>query len=189
MQTKVSKKQLRHQILATRQSMTLQEWQLKSDRICSIIQCSPLFTQAKTILAYLSFRQEPDLSSLFSQSINSQRRWGFPRCVGKSLVWHLWQPDTILTISNYGIAEPDSRSPSIDSTEADLILVPSVACDHRGYRLGYGGGYYDRFLSSPTICHIPTRGVVFDFAYLPEIPWIDPWDQPLGGVFTDHQGS
>ena len=78
MQTKVSKKQLRHQILATRQSMTLQEWQLKSDSICSVIQSSPLFTQAKTILAYLSFRQEPDLSSLFSQSINSQRRWGFP---------------------------------------------------------------------------------------------------------------
>jgi 5-formyltetrahydrofolate cyclo-ligase len=177
----VKKTELRRSLLKIRQYMTVPEWRGKSDRISSQLQTSVIFKQATTILAYFSFRQEPDLSPLFS---DSQRRWGFPRCVGKSLFWHLWQPDDMLQMGNYGIAEPHPEAPIINSAEVDLILVPSVACDHQGYRLGYGGGYYDRLLSSPTWAKIPTIGIVFDFAYLSQLP-IDNWDKPLQGVVTE----
>ncbi|MEA5576947.1 5-formyltetrahydrofolate cyclo-ligase [Anabaena sp. UHCC 0451] len=179
--SQLNKTELRRKLLKTRQSMTVQEWKQKSDRISEQLQNSLLFTQATTILAYFSFRQEPDLSPVFT---DSQRRWGFPRCVGKSLSWHLWQPDDILHIGDYGITEPHPEAPIIDPTEVDLILVPCVACDRQGYRLGYGGGYYDRLLSSPAWSKIPTMGVVFDFAYFAQLP-CDNWDKPLQGVVTE----
>ncbi|NMG10143.1 5-formyltetrahydrofolate cyclo-ligase [Brasilonema sp. UFV-L1] len=174
------KTELRKLLIKTRQLMPVHEWKQKSDRICQNLLNSPEFNQAKTTLAYFSFRQEPDLSPLF----NTSHRWGFPRCVGKSLSWHIWTyQDTVIT-GAYGISEPDSQAPIISSAEVDLILVPCVACDSQGYRLGYGGGYYDRMLSSPEWINKPTIGIVFEFAYLPEIP-IDTWDKPLRGVCTE----
>jgi 5-formyltetrahydrofolate cyclo-ligase len=176
----MEKAQLRRSLIFTRQSMPAKEWREKSDRICFHLQSSPEFTQAKTILAYFSFRQEPDLSPLFTHN----KQWGFSRCVDKSLLWHRWQPAEPLQTGAYGIFEPDPDSPTLEPDQVDLILVPSVACDVRGYRLGYGGGFYDRLLSSPQWYSKPTIGIVFNFACLSELP-IDQWDRPLGEVCTE----
>ncbi len=177
-QTKV---ELRKKLLKQRQAMTVEEWQKKSDRISAHLQSSSLFTQAKTILAYFSFRHEPDLSSLFP---DTKHFWGFPRCVGKSLVWHSWQPGETLEKGNYGIFEPHRDAPILEAKDVDLILVPAVACDVGGYRLGYGGGFYDRLLSSPDWLSKPTIGIVFDFACLPQLPRED-WDKPLQAICTE----
>ncbi|MBW4674046.1 MAG: 5-formyltetrahydrofolate cyclo-ligase [Desmonostoc geniculatum HA4340-LM1] len=177
----LNKAKLRRTLLKTRQSMSVWEWREKSDRICSHLENSTLFAQAKTILAYFSFRQEPDLTPLFT---NTKYCWGFPRCVHKSLSWHIWTPEDSVQSGAYGITEPHPDAPTLDPTEVDLILIPSVACDDRGYRLGYGGGYYDRLLSSPEWLTKPTVGIVFDFAYLPQLP-IEPWDKPLTSILTE----
>lgn len=176
----MQKKELRQALLKKRQSLLFEEWREKSDRLCTHLQSSPLFSQARTILAYFSFRQEPDLSPLFTTT----RQWGFSRCVGKSLSWHLWKIGDPLLPGAYGILEPHPNSPLLQPEDVDLILVPAVACDVRGYRLGYGGGFYDRLLSLPEWASKPTLGIVFEFACLPQLP-LDPWDQPLHGVCTD----
>lgn len=175
----VNKLELRRLFLHKRQSMSLNDWQEKSDRICSHLQASSQFIQAKTILSYISFRQEPDLSKLLTA-----KNWGLPRCIDKSLVWHQWQPGNATQIGMYGILEPLACAPLIKPNEVDLILVPAVACDVRGYRLGYGGGFYDRLLSSVEWKSKPTIGVVFDFAYLPQLP-SEAWDIPLHSVCTE----
>jgi 5-formyltetrahydrofolate cyclo-ligase len=177
----MEKPELRHELLKKRQSMTQQEWKQKSDRISTQLLDFPLFRQAKTILAYFSFRQEPDLSYLYK---NSQKTWGFPRCEGKTLIWHVWQPGDALQTGAYGIIEPDIQSPLINSEDVDLILIPCVGCDTLGYRLGYGGGYYDRLLSLPQWKNQPTIGLVFEFGYLPKLP-VEAWDQPLNYICTD----
>ncbi|MGH2415038.1 MAG: 5-formyltetrahydrofolate cyclo-ligase [Microcystaceae cyanobacterium] len=180
MEPQKSKAVLRQLLLKKRRSLPQSTWREKSDRLCYRLQSLLLFQSAKTILAYFSFRQEPDLSSLFT----AHRKWGFPRCVGECLVWHTWKPGDKLQKGVYGIQEPHPDLPILNPSEIDLILVPAVACDHQGYRLGYGGGFYDRMLNSPEWESTSTIGIVFDFAYLPELP-IDPWDKRLSTICTD----
>lgn len=178
----MQKAELRRSLLKARQSLPEAVWQQKSLRLCQHLQSWSLFANARTILAYFSFRQEPDLSSLFLDP----RRWGFPRCVDKALHWHLWSPGHPLPLQTggYGILEPHPDAPTLSREDVDLILVPAIACDVRGYRLGYGGGFYDRLLSSPAWAAKPTLGIVFEFARLPQVP-VDPWDRPLQGVCTE----
>ena len=177
----MSKAKLRRSLLNTRQLMPREEWREKSDRICFHLQSSPRFTQSQTILAYFSFRQEPELSPLFK---DSKQRWGFPRCVEKSLSWSSWKPGEALQTGAYGIFEPHANSPTLQPDEVDLILVPALACDKQGYRLGYGGGFYDRMLNLPEWVEKPTIGIIFESAYLPQLP-VDDWDKKLHGVFTE----
>ncbi|MBF2025694.1 MAG: 5-formyltetrahydrofolate cyclo-ligase [Oscillatoriales cyanobacterium C42_A2020_001] len=177
----MNKAALRKTLLQTRQSISIQEWQTKSLQLCEHLRSSPLFTQAQTILAYFSIRQEPDLSALF----HLNKTWGFSRCVGKELIWHCWSPNALpLQTGALGIPEPCPNSPRIPPETVDLILVPAIACDAQGYRLGYGGGFYDRLLSSPLWSAKPTIGIVFEFARLPQLPR-DAWDQPLHAVCTE----
>jgi 5-formyltetrahydrofolate cyclo-ligase len=187
----MTKTELRKSLLKARQAMPVDNWQQKSQQICHHLQASSLFAQAQTILAYFSFRQEPDLSALFScsefnHSKTRSKIWGFPRCVDRDLHWHEWPPQHSwpLQIGAYGIPEPHPALPPIQPETVDLLLIPAVACDRKGYRLGYGGGYYDRLLSSPPWNTKPTIGITFDFAHLPQLP-IDTWDRPLQAVCTE----
>jgi 5-formyltetrahydrofolate cyclo-ligase len=172
---------LRRQFLERRQAMPSELWREYSDRICIQLQNCPQFTEARTILAYQSCRQEPDLTLLLT---DRDKQWGLPRCLGKELIWHRWQPSEPLLTGAYGILEPAPTSPRLEPIDVDLILVPAVAIDRCGYRLGYGGGYYDRLRADPLWQQIPTIGIVFDFAAVDTLP-IDPWDLKLDAVCTE----
>ncbi len=180
----LAKKNLRRQLLAQRQSMSVEQWRLLSENLCQQLLCSSVWQEAQTVLAYMTFRQEPDLDRLFRH--DGHRQWGLPRCVGQSLVWHRCHPldRDSLQKGKYGILEPYSELPKLKATDVDLILVPALACDRNGYRLGYGGGYYDRLLAAPNWSAIPTIGVVFDQNLFDQLP-TEPWDQPLTAICTE----
>jgi 5-formyltetrahydrofolate cyclo-ligase len=174
------KADLRRRLLKARQAIPPQQWRQKSDRLCAHLQTWPTFQTARCILAYCSFRNEPDLSPL----MDHRRYWGLPRCVGKQMVWHQWLGPQSLQTGKYGITEPVAIAPEIHPDRVDLILVPAVACDVTGYRLGYGGGYYDRMLTKPQWRRKPTVGIVFEYARLPKLPH-DVWDRPMQGICTE----
>lgn len=177
------KAKLRRQLLKQRRSLPARVWQTQSEQLCDRLQELSIFARASTILAYWSCRQEPDLSPLLHRS---DKVWGLPRCVDKSLCWHRWQPGESLERGSYDIFEPRADSPPLQAESVDLILVPAVACDRAGYRLGYGGGFYDRLLSLPQWSSIPTLGIIFEFALLESLP-IEQWDIPLNGICTEEQ--
>ena len=176
-----AKNLLRRQLLQHRQALSSVLWREQSEEICRQLENSAQFQQAGRILSYFSHRQEPDLSYLFA---NTDKLWGLPRCVGKDLLWHRWEPQQALVSGAYGILEPRADLPLLEPGDVDLILVPAVGVDRSGYRLGYGGGYYDRLLAHPAWRAVPTIGIVFDFAYVDMLP-IEPWDLPLNGVCTE----
>ena len=123
----MDKVELRRSLLQKRKSLSQQEWREKSDRIVYHLLASSLFTSNKTILAYFSCRQEPDLNSLFH---HNHYNWGLPRCVGENLAWHIWKPGDEIQVGAYGICEPLSTAPTISPSAVDFILVPAVACDY-----------------------------------------------------------
>ncbi len=182
----MNKKILRKTLLQQRQDLLVEDWISKSKAICDHLHQSQLFQQAQTILVYLSDRQEPDLRHLWENNPTA-KTWGIPRCVGKTLVWHQWEPHRPqdLQPGAYGILEPLSTLPVLEPERVDLILVPAVGCDRRGVRLGYGGGFYDRLLAQPEWTHKPTIGIVFEFAYLEHLE-PDPWDCSMHAICTDN---
>ncbi|MEO1621045.1 MAG: 5-formyltetrahydrofolate cyclo-ligase [Cyanobacteria bacterium J06632_3] len=172
----------RRALLKARLAMPERIRREKSASICQHLQSWPVFQRSGLTLAYCSVNGEPDLSPLLQQ----QRSWGLPRCEGKDLQWHRWFPTSPwqLTTGSYGITEPDPNSPLVEPYKVDLILVPCIACDINGYRLGYGGGFYDRMLGDDVWRKKPTIGIVFEYARLPQLPR-DEWDIPLMGVCTE----
>jgi 5-formyltetrahydrofolate cyclo-ligase len=187
MEPAIDKVALRKELIRQRLALNPETVQDYSQQICDRLQTSPQFQTARTILAYLSIRKEPDLNPLWSTSSRSTR-WGLPRCVGKDLVFHDCDPtnSSHFHAGAYGIQEPLSALPVIQPETVDWILVPAVACDRQGYRLGYGAGYYDRLFAQPQWAKIPAIGIVFHFALLTELPR-DPWDFPLQGVCTEQE--
>ncbi|MGB3616092.1 MAG: 5-formyltetrahydrofolate cyclo-ligase [Elainellaceae cyanobacterium] len=182
-----NKSSLRRHLLAQRCRMSEAQWRDKSDRLCQHLQKAGLLKTGNTVLAYFSTRQEPDLSPLFRpQDGDFNCRWGFPRCQGKALQWHGWSPSSTLPLqtNRYGITEPHGDAPRIEPAKVDLMLVPAIACDRKGYRLGYGGGFYDRLLAMSDWKAVPTVGIVFAEALLSAVPR-EPWDQPLQMICTD----
>ncbi|PZO15919.1 MAG: 5-formyltetrahydrofolate cyclo-ligase [Leptolyngbya foveolarum] len=172
----------RRKLLKARQAIPTRIRQAKSNSICQHLQNWQPFARSRLTLAYHSFRSEPDLSPLFRQ----RRVWGFPRCEGKALKWHRWFPASPWTFhtGTHGLTEPDPASPAVEPYQVDLILVPCLACDISGSRLGYGSGFYDRMLADPLWAKKTTIGIVFKFARLPQIPKAD-WDIPLSGICTE----
>ncbi|TAF50953.1 MAG: 5-formyltetrahydrofolate cyclo-ligase [Oscillatoriales cyanobacterium] len=192
----LEKRQLRQHFLRQRQQLDRTQWLQKSEQICQNLRQMPAFQQARSILAFTSFRQEPDLSSLYGSTVSSDglctpntntelaKQWGFSRCVGDTLVWHHYQPGHVWIHGAYGICEPAADWPEVDLSQVDLILVPAVACDRSGGRLGYGGGFYDRFLAQMDHRSIVTIGIIFSFAYCEQLP-VQAWDRSLDFVCTE----
>lgn len=179
-----TKKQLRQALLAQRRQIPNEIWQQKSQALCDRIANWQIFQQAQNILAFMSFRQEPDLNSLWQRF--PDKTWGFSRCVEKDLIWHqvaIADFESNMRSGAFGILEPRQELPLMDLDNIDLILIPAVACDRRGYRLGYGGGFYDRWLPNSTGFK---AGIIFDDFYIDAIPK-DIWDVPLDAVITEKQ--
>jgi len=181
------KKLLRHQFRADRRSLNVSEWQAKSGSICQAISQFPKFQASKQVLAFFSTNQEPDLSSLWQAF--PDKTWGFPRTVeNRRMQWHgmkIENLDSSRALGRYGIYEPLSCQPLIDLALVDLILVPAVACDRQGIRLGNGGGYYDIFLTEPSLNSDSYKlGIIFDLTLVDYLPH-DPWDIYLDGICTE----
>ena len=171
---------LRRRLRALRESMVAEQVLADSLAVCRQLASWSLLQQARAILTYLAFRNELDMSCLFE--LLPEADWIVPRVSDGDLILHRYDPARLVR-HRFGMLEPDRQLPQISPSVVDLVLTPGVAFDRRGYRLGYGGGFYDRFL--PTT-HAVRVGVTYDFCLLEELP-VSEQDQRVHWVVTPRE--
>ena len=143
---------------------------------------SPLYRACDTVLVYIARNHEIATAEIIAATIANGKRVAAPVCTDDgNMQFRLIRSMSDLVPGHYGIHEPDERCPLIKLTERCLCVCPALACDMRGYRLGFGGGYYDRFLRSfPGV----KAGLCYSDSVVTELP-VNPYDVPLDAIFTD----
>lgn len=163
----VSKSELRASILAARPHSSLGLTQ-------QLIQVAERL-KAQKIASFQSIADEPQLAE-FNQLVSSEHQLLFPRIIDSDLEFASGE----IRPGRFGILEPTGPA----TADSDLILVPALAVDRAGNRLGRGRGFYDRALVRfPNTLKL---AVVFDEEILEKIP-TDPWDEPVDGIVTPVQ--
>ncbi|NJD59313.1 MAG: 5-formyltetrahydrofolate cyclo-ligase [Anaerolineales bacterium] len=141
------KRQLRRRCRQIREELGETARQQASQSICAWIENWPVFEASDTILTYMPMAGEVDLTQLMER--HAHKQWVLPRIITEGIhqmVFHPYQPGKLVS-HPFGMQEPSADLPVIPPGDIQLALVPGVAFDQQGWRLGYGGGYFDRFLN------------------------------------------
>jgi 5-formyltetrahydrofolate cyclo-ligase len=175
-----AKCKVRDQFRSVRESLSPQEVSAASIALCERLAAWDVLQEARTVLTYIAFRNEIDLSPLLELLPGTE--WVVPRVVGRRLVLHPYDPQRLVR-HRYGMLEPLADSPVIDPATIDVVLVPGVAYDRRGGRLGFGGGFYDGFLPTTPALRV---GITHDVCLADELP-CDEHDQRMDWIATPTQ--
>jgi 5-formyltetrahydrofolate cyclo-ligase len=181
------KAEQRRLVLARREALGPGRRVELSVRIFARVLALEAFRSARTVLAYHSFGSEPATAPFLREVLGRGRRLGLPRVNRQARELELYQvsdPDRDLVAGVWGIREPDpDRCPPLAVEELDFVLVPGVAFDTGGGRIGYGAGYYDRLLRR---CP-PGAALVaaaFEIQLVDAVPW-EPHDHRVQRVVTE----
>ena len=144
----------------------------------------PETAQAQTIFLFCGTGTEPDTARLFTPLLARGKRIVLPQmCPGRQMAVRQYCPDRPLIRHPFGILEPDEGCPLVEIEDIDLVLVPALCYDRQGFRLGMGGGYYDRWLTG---YRGPTVGLCREGLLQNTLP-IEPHDRPVDVVITPTQ--
>ena len=174
----MDKKELRSRIRAQKRAMSEAEIAQKSERLGQLFAASSLYRKAKTIYGYLPYNQEVRTVPMLERALRDGKRVAVPKVVGEEMIF-IYLDDLNAVEKGYaGIPEPIANGPVADDPHA-LVLMPGLAFDPQGHRIGYGGGFYDRFLAAQT--EHPTLALCYDFQLLPHLE-TDSFDIPVDCV-------
>lgn len=183
---------IRSETLKLRESLSLSERSMRSRKITSYvvewIQNKKTLEDISfdTIMVYLSMKSEVVTEELIDYLFKQGKRVTAPEVDTENthLIPRLIQNlETDLEKHDYGMLQPKSSCPIIPNNQIALIIVPGIAFDLKGYRLGYGKGFYDRFL--PTCPNARTIGIAFQVQIV-ENTFPQSWDVPVQHIFTEN---
>ena len=174
----MDKTSLRKQIREKKRAMTPEEIEAASQKLCQLFLASELYRRAKTVYGYLPYNQEVRTVPMLEQALADGKRVAVPKVYGDEMKF-IYLTDLRQVETGYaGIPEPVEDGPVADDPTA-LVLMPGLAFDNEGHRIGYGGGFYDRFLAAePT--H-PTLALCYEFQMVQQLP-VEEFDIPVDVV-------
>jgi 5-formyltetrahydrofolate cyclo-ligase len=129
----------------------------------------PIFQQAGVLALYSPVRNEVETAGLLNAALAAGKTVCYPCVTGDDLNFYPVHGPADLHPGCFGIREPEVKMGRIDPATLDFLLVPGVAFDRSGYRLGYGRGYFDRFLTVNRLAAV-TVGFCFDFQIVEKLP-------------------
>ena len=162
----MDKKELRRTIRERKRAMTEEEIVSRSEALGVLFAQSEAYKAAKTIYGYLPYNQEVRTVPMLEQALKDGKRVAVPKVYGDEMKF-LYLDDLTQVAKGYaGIPEPIADEPVADD-ETALVLMPGLAFDPQGHRIGYGGGFYDKFLAAEP--NHPTLALCYEFQMLPEL--------------------
>ena len=177
----MSKKLLRKKLILIRKKK-FKKFENIDTKIFDIVKYYKL--KVKTIGAYYPINYEVDCLSIFKKFLEKNYSISLPVIsISNQMNFFNWSLDTYLKVNNMGIPEPLSKK----IVYPDLILVPLVGFDKNNYRLGYGGGYYDRYLEKlGKFKKFKTIGLSFSFQKIKKLP-LNKFDKKLDFIITENK--
>lgn len=174
----MDKTALRKQIREKKRAMSVAEIEEKSRRLGELFAASEAYRKAKTIYGYMPYNQEVRTVAMLERAIADGKRVAVPKCYGDEMRF-IYMDDLSRVEKGYaGIPEPIADEPVADD-ETALMLMPGLAFDPQGHRIGYGGGFYDRFLAKEP--GHPTLALCYDFQMLEHLD-TEEFDIPVDTV-------
>lgn len=185
--TEPSKQNLRTQYKKIRAALTPQEVQQNSDAIFRSLTALPAWQNARTVMCYLSFRQEVDTTAIYEQGLREGKTMLIPICAPSGGIMEMSRLDSMdrLVPNRYGIPElPEALQQMVSPDAIDLCIIPGIAFDRAGHRIGFGAGYYDRYLPKVNAC-VPRIALAHSCQMHPaELP-VDAHDLPMDMILTE----
>ena len=186
----MEKNELRKELIARRAALSVDEVVSGSQGALELIRSLHEWKSAKEVLIYWPIKGELDVRPLISELWDRGSTVLMPRCrpdaAGEMDIACATCEDE-LKPGPFSIMEPDSDScPPVDMCCPDLAIIPGVCFDRQGYRLGFGGGYYDRLLASDDMRGTLTIGLGYTFQLVDELP-TEPWDKAVNMVCTEEE--
>ena len=178
-----AKSTFREQIRARLKTLPAEERATASAQVCARLAQGKFFTDAKSILLFAPLPDELDIWPLVGDALTANKTVALPRfdsATGRYVACRITNLASDIVTGKFGIREPAARCAVLPLNRLDLILVPGVAFDLHGRRLGRGKGYYDQLL---TDVRGLTCGVGFDEQIVAEIP-VEPHDIHLNCILT-----
>ncbi len=175
----MDKTALRRELAAKKRALTAAQIEAASAALAAQLFRHPLYQSARALYAYLSYNQEVRTAPILHQARLDGKRVAVPRVVGERIEFIWLEPETALESGYCGIPEPVGGAVADDPTA--LVLMPGLAFDPEGNRLGYGGGFYDRFLEREP--EHPTVALCYGFQLLPHLE-VQTHDRPVDVVIS-----
>lgn len=147
----LEKQRLREERLAAREALSEQERSVLDDRITQKLLATSEYVEATTVLTYVSVSSEVSTRMFIESALRDGKTVAVPRCLpGHCLEFVAITSLDQLIAAPFGLLEPPKELPALteEQMDASICIVPALLIDTKGYRLGYGAGFYDRFLST-----------------------------------------
>ena len=140
------KAELRKQVLQEMKAISQEQKQAMDQALTDQFLKHPFYQEAKVIATYLSFPHEFQTQELIEQALKDGKKVLIPKTYPKGRMDFVVYDPQQLVKTSFGLLEPQGDLEVVDASQIDLIHVPGLAFTTEGYRIGYGGGYYDRYL-------------------------------------------
>lgn len=174
----MDKSELRRQIREEKRAMTEAEIVDRSTRLGELFVQSQAYRDADTIYGYLPYNQEVRTVPMLEQALRDGKRVAVPKVYGETMRFIYLDDFTQVEKGYAGIPEPATDGPVAEDTRA-LVLMPGLAFTKTGDRMGYGGGFYDRFLAQEP--EHPTLALCYAFQIVDDLP-TEEYDVPVDTV-------